>query len=700
MKLKIFFITILLSISMPLMSAPDRNAYYLNTATYTSYKEFLRGVHYFNQERYDASIESFKNSLNSNPSDKYIRYWYSRALYKGGYNALAINEWRNLTRMGFTDPVIISKLDKYATSEPPLSREEAFSNFIYLKTFSSDANFLNNINQVIEIKVDKDNNIYALDYSDEALKIFDVNGKLLKTIDKGKKIERTAKNFFDRIKMFVLDRLYPYEKLKNPRGFDIDSLGNIYIANTGNDNILKFDSDGKNILTIGSSGVGDTNLLGPTSVSVDKSGKIYVADTGNNRIVVFDENGEYLFKFGNMGEEEGNLFRPSGVLASDNYIYVADTGNSRVEEFDTYGNYISTIYHETFTEPRGLSLTQDGDLFIADFNNVYYYNLQTKNFTIFQNSTRYSAVPTSAVECFDSSIYISDFLSGKIDVYTRKEQYYNNLDVFIDRSYANRHPAMVQKITVRDISGEPVIGLSRENFFVYENDVGINVDIYRDEETDSSRFIYLIEDSLFAKDYEGRLKDEVANFTEALSDDDEVLVIHYNDTFNVRESYDVRKLRVLSNANSFTFTGDVSSYGDALNEAIRLSGTSFKKTHIIHFNISDIIDSDFKNMTYSELGTYAKNNSVSITEVYLGNIKSNYFLDAISKTAYGKQLNADNSINYGDEIALIKNINFGTYYLRYNTHSTFRDKGTYRPIKIQVRYRDIFGEEESGYVVP
>jgi hypothetical protein len=66
-------------------------------------------------------------------------------LYKNGYMALSVNEWSNLERMGYTDPIILSKLEKYSTIPSEKTKEEIFSNFIYIKSFSTDADFLNNV---------------------------------------------------------------------------------------------------------------------------------------------------------------------------------------------------------------------------------------------------------------------------------------------------------------------------------------------------------------------------------------------------------------------------------------------------------------------------------------------------------------------------------------------------------------------------
>lgn len=700
MKIKIAAAIAFFIAFMPFIYPLDKTPYYVNTETYNSYKDLLRGVHYFDQERYDAAIASFKNSLNSNPTDKFIRYWYSKALYKAGYMPLAINEWQNLVRMGYGDPIILSKINKYASAPMPEAREDILSNFIYLKTFSTNVDFSKNINQPIEIKVNKNGIMYVLDYSDSSLKEFDVNGNMIKKISKGKRVETPQTAWWQRLIQFIF-RIYPYEKIERPRGFTLDEDGNIYIANTGKDVVFKFNSNGDYLLSIGKSGVGDGELLGPSALALDVYGRLYITDTGNNRISVFDTNGNFLTNFGSMGENDGEFFDPSGIAVNSDSIFVADTGNNRVERFDLYGNYIETITHEMLQSPRGLSFSPDGNLFIADGSKVFYYNIGTGIFTLFQNSERYTVTPTSVCEGPNGEIYLSDFLSGRVDVYARKEQYYANLDVFIDRAYLSSFPSIVTSVTVRDRLRRPVVGLTPENFFIIENgSVNQKLGFYDAPELHEYRFIYLIESSEAAKEYENMLKDEISNFTAALTNNDEVLVIHYNDSVYQNGGYSESNLRIMENAYNFNFAGGISALDNALYEAIRLSGESFKKTAIIHFSVSNPDYREFDNMRFAEVAAFAKNNSISINQVYIGQNKNNYFLDNISKDTYGLIIDASNSINYKDRLDTMKNIDFGRYFLYYRSEKALSQIGQYRGVTVRVEYRDMYGEEESGYIIP
>jgi NHL repeat len=61
----------------------------------------------------------------------------------------------------------------------------------------------------------------------------------------------------------------------------------VYVTDSGNNRIQKFDSNGNFITKWGTNGTGDGQFNAPLSTAIDSSGKVYVADFRNNRIQVF-----------------------------------------------------------------------------------------------------------------------------------------------------------------------------------------------------------------------------------------------------------------------------------------------------------------------------------------------------------------------------------------------------------------------------
>jgi tripartite motif-containing protein 71 len=61
----------------------------------------------------------------------------------------------------------------------------------------------------------------------------------------------------------------------------------VYVTDVNNNRIQKFGSDGAFITSWGSEGSGEGQFLEPEGIDIDTEGNVYVADTGNFRIQVF-----------------------------------------------------------------------------------------------------------------------------------------------------------------------------------------------------------------------------------------------------------------------------------------------------------------------------------------------------------------------------------------------------------------------------
>lgn len=143
-----------------------------------------------------------------------------------------------------------------------------------------------------------------------------------------------------------------------PRGVAIDAQGNLYIANTGNNNVIEINTSGQASL------IGNIfwSLSRPAGVAIDSSGDIYIADSGNNRIIeISGVDGQYSVV--NTGSYQ--LSNPSSVsLGQNNTIYIADTGNNRIIEIPTSGSP-SEIFSNQVQGPLSISVDSSGSAYIA-----------------------------------------------------------------------------------------------------------------------------------------------------------------------------------------------------------------------------------------------------------------------------------------------------------------------------------------------
>jgi DNA-binding beta-propeller fold protein YncE len=209
-----------------------------------------------------------------------------------------------------------------------------------------------------------------------------------------------------------------------PRAIASDSDGNVYVADTANHRIQKFDPDLNFLTKWGSKGTGpgqfsldygvgvgpgkgaggvpdevvyvsDTSgggriekftrtgtflgqfgsadLAGPRKVAVDPAThRVWVLDASDNTVRVFNEDGNFVFKFGGVGTANGKfLGDPRGLDIHGSYVYVTDDGNHRVQVFDTSGAFVGKFGTkgsgvDQFVDPRGIVVTSSGLAVVTD----------------------------------------------------------------------------------------------------------------------------------------------------------------------------------------------------------------------------------------------------------------------------------------------------------------------------------------------
>ena len=132
---------------------------------------------------------------------------------------------------------------------------------------------------------------------------------------------------------------------ESPSGIAADNDGNVYVVDTGNSRVQKFDGNSKEyyakaipLAKWGTHGSGDGQFNTPFGVAVDGSGNVYVADTYNDRVQKFNSSGQFLTKWGSRGSGKGQFMKPSGIaIDRTGNIYVADSDNNRIQKFNSSG---------------------------------------------------------------------------------------------------------------------------------------------------------------------------------------------------------------------------------------------------------------------------------------------------------------------------------------------------------------------------
>lgn len=141
-------------------------------------------------------------------------------------------------------------------------------------------------------------------------------------------------------------------QINQPRGIMVDASGNVYFSDMGNFRVRKIDTAGTITTVAGSSSLGfagdggpatSARLNTPLGLALDSAGNLYICDSGNDRIRKVDPNGIITTAVGNGAPVEGfadgrlatatRLFAPKDVaIDAQGNLYFSDFGFNRVRK--------------------------------------------------------------------------------------------------------------------------------------------------------------------------------------------------------------------------------------------------------------------------------------------------------------------------------------------------------------------------------
>jgi len=194
-------------------------------------------------------------------------------------------------------------------------------------------------------------------------------------------------------------------ELNSPAGVGVDAIGNVYIADAGNNVIREISAETSVITTIAGNGVlgysGDNGpavhaaLYYPVGLAVSARGDLYVAEMGNSvirkiaagtgTITTVVGTGISGYTGDNAPARSATLNGPSGIAIDQaGNLYIADLGNNSLRAvfasgnipaisnpvsgniYTLVGNGSSAAINATLNDAEGVAVDQSGNIYIAD----------------------------------------------------------------------------------------------------------------------------------------------------------------------------------------------------------------------------------------------------------------------------------------------------------------------------------------------
>ncbi len=186
-----------------------------------------------------------------------------------------------------------------------------------------------------------------------------------------------------------MDATGPAASFMSVNGIAVDTSGNVYVADLGNDTIREISSGG--VVSTFAGVTGDTTQLDlPYGVAIDGSGNVYVTDLGDDTVKLISPAGVISPLAGSAGDSGsangtgvGATFNAPLSIAVDSLgnAYVADDGNLVIREImpggvvstfsgivGTFGDAGGTVL-ATYGSPYGVAVDGSGNVYVADAAN-------------------------------------------------------------------------------------------------------------------------------------------------------------------------------------------------------------------------------------------------------------------------------------------------------------------------------------------
>jgi DNA-binding beta-propeller fold protein YncE len=648
---------------------------------------FRKGMNFFNRMHYLAAVEFFRKAVREYPDYTSARDYLARSYLLAGFVDESLRELENYSELVPEDISIKGRINSIRYREAGIDAGFSYNNIILNDIYYSSRLKMYGFSGPVDLTVDSRKNIYITSFA---------SGKVIKIDSNGKGVTSVRPD--------LDSQLYGIDNHKE----------RLAVSDFKRDVVYFMDLEGRIVSTIGGSGKGEGKFYGPQGLSFDTKGYLYVVDSGNNRVQKFDKKGRFILQFGKKGEYEGELNNPTDITVSGSLVYLSDTGNGRLALFDESGNFIENREVQGVESPRGISGYKNKLLISDSTNGLIIYDAQSKTSTLFNSWEgelgKFGRL-TSTIVDRDGYIYSLDNHYEAVMLFSPVEKAYSNIELEITSVDTTKFPAVAFYVNVRGKDGRPLYNLDSRNFRLTEDKARIThlETDYLKKMARSASIMLCVDRSKANRGFHNEIPWVSDFILKKMRKNDSIKLMNFNSEYWEASGFDWSRRRTLralrrrkhkrdSEGKRRSIYKSGKNIGTTLYNAISQLLGRLNRRGVVLVTDGSVSDDSFNRYTERNIINYAKTHYIPIYIISFREPHSSLVRIARETggfTARPSQLNSLRKI-----YDRIKRNEEYRYVLVYSTYKPAAFTGWWSNVKLEVKYKNQQGIIWGGYFVP
>lgn len=637
------------------------------------------GVLGYHRGLFNEAIVSFEKALSLDSANALARMWLGRALYSAGYLPEALQQWGQLASAGMATELLRDQLEALRNRTgigpqiaPPTQ---------YVPSVSLDGNSPggHSFGRPTAVRPLPDGTFLVVAFGSNEVLHYDANMRLIAVFNGG---------------VVGFDR--PYDALDA-------GDGTFFISEYGANRVVKLNSRGERVATFGEKlsappsgrapGAARASLLGPQYLAADGRGYLWVTDWGNARAVKFDLDGRYVLSIEGLGG-------PSGIAAREGRVFVSERDRRRVSVFDLNGNWLSSLGDGIVQAPEGLSFAADGRLLVADGGVLRAADVEQDAWSVVETLSGVARRVILATEGVNGDILASDFDGSKVVMLAPAASLYTGLWVRIERVNAVSFPEVFLEVSVEDRAGRPVVGLRIDNLIVTEDRVSVG----RTEMAPlpAGLDVALLVERSPATDAQGdSVAQEAEDLWSLVTPSGRIAAVSAGAQAVRETDYGETRLRFRRAAQRA-----VASAEWQLDAGVRLAADGLitqslgARRAIVFFTGGGTGKAPWRSYSLTELAAYLRVNEIPFFPVVFGEKSLDEDLAFLAAETGGRGFNAATPGGMADIVAAMRARVSSRYLVHYASPSRSDFGQRYIPLEVEASVQRKSGRDEAGYFGP